>query len=1399
MVNYNGYTIRRTHALGPFTSVHEAAAADGRPGRFALKIFHPPPSTDVRRVYAIEGWLLAAERQQKSVKKDGAVLEVLAFGRCEEGAFAVLPWQESRLEPLIKTLHPKGDTLRALAECLLNTLEKWEGQTGGPHGNLKAANVFFSRHGTLAGMTAQLSDPAHLPGGKVEERRQADLAAIGAMLAQIVRRRPPGAWPIEDAPEWKALGHPGKGWLAFCNYLLNPSPKEGELTIAEARRHLRKIPRDANPVKTAALTLAAIVALSLIGVVAFARFGNPIYMPEQVFRLAQTLKNPQIKPEVPAPWIELCKAWDTWLIDLQSNAPRLLRTEALWERDDELRKEIANFVATANGLLPATLVPQAAGEKRLGVLASSPPEDVLNELQLQSTLDRVTNAGRQLFNLRSRLESWPRWNQLRALEKLLDERRYTRVASALHSRLPPLRGSPEFGAFDSARTFRFLRELSLDSNGALLVSSRWSEITRLRTDMEASGDRIQQAMPRLILDRLADSPSLGSFADSLGAPLEEMQQRRNRFLDPQVVRERFLKESPLQAETAEVTAEDFPRWEQELHLFSLVTREEDPRVAPELDASGTRLTQSAVDLEQDAPAAEPGGLPTFSQPDFQREFAALTASLQALRERPIVRRDLPAIGEETTQMAAAFRLMEQRMEATLALLKPEIWLGKVAGAYGKFSETRQRWAAWQATIASVTADMLRGDRPRFRALRAQERQVKEWIDGVEGPTGFGALTVPELKTASAGTAAELARLEGVLRERAVTAVANATVWSNALPTAWAAATAAMKAPLEAHRAWLTGMPDFAADLDRLGELLLAGFGWAEGVSEVMDRLVQVAGVNDLTGSPAEWTAEARELSRVAGLADRAGLTAAAQSGGLSRKLMAWRQLGRLAGWPATTGDFDLDTGVVTAMREFIGRDVKDESRRGGLLDELVRETRLRFNRAARVAAQAEAQLTAMFERMQPAGLTEADLDEPVAYNLALWRLKREDWNETNLERLRVRRDRFVDAVRAIPGIRDQAGVSQLLGEISAIELKDDPNRAPTPTPLMKGWQEEPSNEGLTLTATWRGGGKAVQIRYHIVQAEGLPPFYLAERPVAVGEFVDLINARSKEAEEVYNALPQWVRTTSLNKPWNKPLSWQPRSSGWGLEVNTNWILLPDSQVQGLLTDADLHGRAPILAQAVNEVPTARTPLQQIPPEAARIFAEQVLGARLPKPEEWRAVVNLYGKQSDGYFRGRRFRELWAFLQSYNEGGQVVRWRPNEGIFLPAGQAGGAVARRFVDDGAAATEQDRGRLWFAPVDEGPRTSDSRFINLFGNVWIYLCDAVTNPARPAYYVAGGSALSPPGVDTAEPQEVRPASMIGATRVTEGFTDVGIRPAFEAPPGFKERYRLLVLVREQRYLTM
>ena len=1404
MSEYSGYQIKRAHALGAFASVYEATAPAGQPGKFALKIFHPPPSGNIRRAYTIEGWLLAAERQQKCAKKDGAVLEVLAFGRCAEGAYSITPWQEHSLEPVVETLAAKGDLLRALAECLLNALEQWGAQTGGSHRKLKAANVFLNRSGPLAGMTATLSDPWFMYGKTTTGTpRMNDLTAVGAILAQVVRRREAAAWPIEDAPEWKALGHPGKAWLAYCNYLLNPQPAAGELTMTEARRRLRAIPKDARPIRNALLIGTAAIVILGGGVLAFARFGNPIYMPDNLRKLAETVKNPRaLSVEVPADWARLCRAWDTWLADLQANAPRLLRTESLWAGpNDPLRLALADFSANANNLLPGTVVPEAAGEKRLGVLGDSPPPAVLTELRRGTVAERVSAAQQRVVALAGQLERWPRWDEMRELLVLLEGRGFSRAVAALQPRLPMRPGSPGY-KLDMARTLKLFNDISLDDTGALLLAKSWGEITVLKKQMEDTTDRVQKKMPELILRRLVDRSSIGDFADSLADPLEEMRRRRAQFLDPAVVRERFLKESALQAETAEVTTADFPRWAQELAAYSKVPAADDPRLVPALDASVTRLPQTAIDLETDAPAPEPGGLPTLSAADFKREFDEATANLKALRSREIVRHDLPVISDETTKLAGVLHVLEQKLEVTLTLLKPEIWLNKVAQAYGKFTETKQRWAAWQATLRGVTPVSLEGaaNRPRFRELRAQERQVREWIDGLEGAEGLGALAVPDLSGASTDTAAALRELERARREQTAAAAAAAAEWRAALPvTPWAATSASVRAPLETHRHWLADLPAFSTDLDRLNALLEGGFSWSEGVSEVVDRLARHAGLDALTGRPAEWNNEAKLLGRLVDTTDRGELTAAAQSGGLSRKLTAWRRLGTLSGWPADAADLDVDGAVVAALRESVGRDVKDESRRNGLLAELTRETRVRWNHAARNSAGNEAQITAVFERMERYGIGEKDLEDPALYNLKLWQLKRADWTEVDLGPLRSRRDAFVGAVRSIAGMATQPAVTTFVQELAGIELSFDPNRKPTPSPRLAGWQEELTDAGLGLTATWTSGARTVKLPFLIVQpADDTPPFYLARREIAVGEFLDLMAGRPKEqTEAVLAALPLWARTESYSKPYDQPMGWKPRTDNSGkfvgLELDPTWFYFTTAPVKGLLENTELRAAHPALEKAATEKPSLRSPLQQVPPEAAKAFAERLLGARLPTPREWAAVMKVVGATANGNFRGPDFQSLFYYLRDYNVAGQTISWRPNDGAFLPkVAVEGSNLRKKFADDGHAGPGADEGRLWFGPVDEGPATSG--FVNLTGNVSIFLHD----PAANAFFVAGGSALSPPDIDFTQPQKVEAAGLIGAKPGTEPYSDVGIRPAFEAPPGFRERYKLLLLVREQKFLT-
>jgi hypothetical protein len=296
--------------------------------------------------------------------------------------------------------------------------------------------------------------------------------------------------------------------------------------------------------------------------------------------------------------------------------------------------------------------------------------------------------------------------------------------------------------------------------------------------------------------------------------------------------------------------------------------------------------------------------------------------------------------------------------------------------------------------------------------------------------------------------------------------------------------------------------------------------------------------------------------------------------------------------------------------------------------------------------------------------------------------------------------------------------------------------------------------------------------------------------ISVGEFVELMNGRPNDAEAVRVALSDWMQKES-SKPYALPVGWYPRpgTNFKVLEVGSAWIPEPGSLVQGLLTNTDLYPTVPELKLAVEETPKFKSPLQQVTQNAAKLFTEKMLGARLPTVKEWRAVLQKTGATTaTGYLRGTHFQKLFDFVRDFKvEGQSWGSWRPNNGIYLPAG---------FKDDGRAVATTDEGQFWFRDVDNGPKSGD--FINLTGNVSIFLSGERPNE----FYVAGGSILSPPGVDFTQPQKVvAGGGMIGVSAVTGkvAFSDVGIRPAFDAPPGFKERFKLFKLVQGQKYLTL
>jgi hypothetical protein len=175
-----------------------------------------------------------------------------------------------------------------------------------------------------------------------------------------------------------------------------------------------------------------------------------------------------------------------------------------------------------------------------------------------------------------------------------------------------------------------------------------------------------------------------------------------------------------------------------------------------------------------------------------------------------------------------------------------------------------------------------------------------------------------------------------------------------------------------------------------------------------------------------------------------------------------------------------------------------------------------------------------------------------------------------------------------------------------------------------------------------------------------------------------------------------------------------------------------------------------------------------------------LGARLPTPEEWLAIGRLFGAEAGrGNFRDEAWTRQLRYIVEFGNKEQAP-W-PDAGMFGPRSLTN--IKRKDAAEPAVRT--DDSVLWFSAVDEGPEIGGVR--NLFGNVAIYLFDESTTK----FFVAGGSAISPPEIDPLKTYDL-------PRNVEDGFADVGFRPAFDASPELIQRAKFMQILRQQRFIT-
>jgi hypothetical protein len=201
------------------------------------------------------------------------------------------------------------------------------------------------------------------------------------------------------------------------------------------------------------------------------------------------------------------------------------------------------------------------------------------------------------------------------------------------------------------------------------------------------------------------------------------------------------------------------------------------------------------------------------------------------------------------------------------------------------------------------------------------------------------------------------------------------------------------------------------------------------------------------------------------------------------------------------------------------------------------------------------------------------------------------------------------------------------------------------------------------------------------------------------------------------------------------------------------------------------------------------PFGFISPEGAQLLARDLLGCRLPSLDEWKSVIAL-GLLDDS---GANLRDpTWQraldhFIANLKSREYQVETSPFEqDAFWPESLGPKKTGRET----RIASERDDGVLWFAPAgaDGSPR-----FRHLLGNVAEYLADG-REGRETDFYVVGGSALSPRELDARTPFPARTNSY-----APYGFSDVGVRLAFDAPGSIVGRSRLLRLIDTKEYLRL
>ena len=1370
---------------------------------FFVKTMRPDLRPPAGSKAAPASLFLESARTQQRVADAGSRnwATVHMAGTGPKGPYVVLNHYPHSAKELVKnkvTLSPRA--LHRIATGVVDGLIDLQRVSDRPHGNLKPSNVLLGP-GDIENADVVLTDPAPLE--QLATQGRGDAYDLGQLIhCLVLQRRFTGNWPIEASAGWTTLGGRGKGWRELCNKLLNPNPDKRP-RVRQIRSDLAQL----QPNRSAAPRVVVATALGAFVLAAGAAFYvyDPLDLRTQSGPAGTAQNLPATRPTTVPPVVPP---------RTETTGVVTPATQATVVASAELTKAATPPVGTAEEKVVTP--PVGTAEVTVEAPKIDPVPDVPPAIQLPAgQVAQVRNAQASFAS-----RGWV--GQSGYLEELT-----TRLAKP----------QPEDAA-------------TLESAAALVaqIEKDWSAIAQAQETLGAIDDRILKTYAAAVGSATAagngeKSPeSLRALAASLrnlandadwSKVVAYVQSPEFKNLDVAYFAEASEAHRNF-GEKPDAAAGDLRAWLADARSgkYARLDPNDDPRRQWAAAEQLQRLRTS--ELPRLAQLAPPNAAADAEAAELQKQLQAVESRLAAVQkdlpwdrrnERQVregvneINETLARLGNDLKQaiarresdnaMASARAKEQAERDAELAKRQAEVkeFLGGLERTtVSAVPAIQQEWQAHVQTVASNLGKDPAQFAPQARQAAADFQRHLGALDAA-----YRALPAP----APAGREQPQWAKDVLARVSDVAGARRETFLNDALAAARSQGTleqaqAQWKRLADDYNRWLTESQGIVSDLAAVQSLLAAGYTGDEKpdattptVREMLARLERNPLWKDeqvqAAAAPAVQPVLAAESSDWRKLLD----TAAAEEMPLGPRLAAWERLGATNHpWPANQQDLTQNLQLADDLRAAVKQQVRDAERLNRLSLRVEQPGRRNWERfLTRAASQADVEF-ALRLKDRYVGNDVTPLDRRSQFNAVLHDLRRllaeADKDPAKRPELQPQITRIRQAIAALPAdLSSRADLAPLVSALRSHGTTSSTGAVPDFSRLGPASVRGASAGGIPWTFSHNAQTQTVtyvaevpatltsdppEIVFQRVEGDGrTPPFYLSTTEVSVGLFGSIINAAGKSAEFENRLSSQRARGPDTRvgpRSWY----WRPFSKGAFLTYTRYWYpeeaqhyapQLADSQNRSLLREE--QGRH-------DRNPSNRHPMQHVSPHAADFFAN-LLGCRLQTPQEWQAASTL-APTANPNVRD----QTWRAQYQWAADARATRYLPDRGIFMPPNEnPSREVWTEAQLAGRPRSVGDRvyndGDLFFDDVAPG---GGQTFNHLVGNVAEYAA------ADGQVYVIGASALSPPTRPIDQPIEVTD----WRDAANQGYSDVGFRLAFSAPPAPYDQLRLVL--EKQPYLT-